>query len=278
MQEPTITIVHTLEGRVRLHLSQPLMDSRLMAQDVKKHPGIHSVSYSAVTKTVLVKFDSRWIRLEEIIIRISLVLSRDYDLMPVRILPNSPERELTDSAFISAFLLAGAFFMRLLPWATGSQRVVEWIAGVGTAGAVLEHGWQDIRQAGSFHPEILSVIYLLISFIKGNFLPAAVVSWATSFGRHLISSPPQGLKFQAVETKSDELDVPAYEVNVSADRAGSTRMSLLRFLPTALMGALTGGRFDEGHLLDQVREVSQSHDQTLEGLGKLQEGISLRIS
>jgi hypothetical protein len=250
----------------------------MMNRSVKGHEGIVSLSYNTVSKSVLILFEPELVKEEEIIIRVALSLSRDYDLTPVRILSKPQTKEMSNFAFVSGVLLLAALTYRIVNRSTVSNNALTWIAGLGTVGAAMEHAWYEIQNRGNFDPEALSVVYLLTALPKGNFLPAALFTWFTTFGRHLLKPAATNLELTAVEKKSSGLDLPHYEVEISPDRSTSDRMVLFRVLPSIVVNALTRGRaFSEGNLLSQIRDLQKRHGETLEGLGELRKGIKLRI-
>ena len=100
-QQPAVTIEHELPGRLRLRLSHVLRQPERMRRLVAEHAGVGEVQYTAVSRSVLVRYDSKHISVEEIVIRIATGLSLEHDNAAIRVLTRPPTRELTDSAFYS---------------------------------------------------------------------------------------------------------------------------------------------------------------------------------
>jgi hypothetical protein len=248
-----------------------------MERSVKGHEGIMRFTYTPVTRSALILFDHEQVREQEIIIRLALSLSRDYQLTPVRILSKPEEREFSVFAILSGLALVIALGNRIFNRRSGVNDVFGWIATFSVMGAVIEHAWSEVNRRGNFDPEVLSVVYLFSAIPRGNLLPASLFTWITTFGRHLVQTPAEGLELSAVELKNSSEDFPHYEVVVSPDSSSPGRV-MFRTLPSVLINAITGGKAGgkEG-FLQQVREMQKLHGETLEGLGKLRHGINLKI-
>jgi hypothetical protein len=155
---------------------------------------------------------------------------------------------------------------------------VDWLASTGTAYAVLDHAWSDIRKQGTFHPEVLSLVYLLISMIRKNYLSAAAFTWITVFGRHLIQRPPNAVELSPKPVPGKKGAKPIFEVSVSRAAAESDKTAVLGLLPAVIRYALMGdASVLQGNLLDGIRDVSDEHDDVLHGLGDYAQGIPIKI-
>ena len=214
--KPVVTVIHSLPGRIRVRLSVAPRDAQRMLAGIREHPGMQSISFTPITRSVLVRFHPHQISQEEIALRIAFHLALDYGV-PVRLLA-APERlVLEDSAVASAIGLALSLLLRGLNLAKGGPTRWDWMAGAGTALAVIHHAWKEFRERGRFDPEVLSLAYLLTAFVRGNFLTASVVTWLASFGRHLIEIPPMGVQVQPVEVVGRENGEARFEVMIGPD-------------------------------------------------------------
>jgi hypothetical protein len=276
-QRPTVTIGHELPGRLRLRLSHPIEQVDRMRRIVAEHVGIDAVRYTAVSRSVLVTFDPDRVSAEEILIRVAMSLSLETGRVAVRILARPQTRELTDSAFYSGLALLAALGLRVVRSDSAGGATMDWVASLGTAGAALEHGWMEYRQRGNFDPEVLSVAYLLTSLLRRTALPAAIFTWITTFGRHLARLPMPGVEVHPVQVGGDK-SAPRYEVVIAPDRTAPDKITFFGMLPTMLFNALTGAPPEKrASLLDEIRRVSNMHDQVLEGVSDFRHGIPLRI-
>ena len=127
---------------------------------------------------------------------------------------------MTDSAFYSGVVLLPHLpcgsWDRTRPPATAFDR----IAGLTTAGAVVHHGWAEYRLRGNFDPEVLSVTFLLTALLGGNALPAAIFTWISTFGRHLVRLPSPGVEVRPAQTGRSGAS-PRFEVVVAPERTAA---------------------------------------------------------
>ncbi len=251
-----------------------------MLGGVREHPGMESISFSPLTRSILARFNPHEIGQEEIVLRIAFHLSLDFDAQPVRLLAVPEERgTLGASAVVSAALVATALVRRGLKMAKGSPSGWDWVAGIGTAGAVVDHAWKELRQRGTFDPEVLTLAYLLTAMVRGDFLVASVITWLASFGRHLVELPPTGVQVRPIEVRGRGNGQSRYEVMIGPDVDASERMRILSALQGLLKYAITGGgAHGFRSLLEELRDVSKVHGEVLEGFGRMQQGIPIRFN
>jgi hypothetical protein len=273
---PNITVLHELPGRLRVKLSLPPLKPKSMEKAVRDHEGIALVKYTPITRTVLLQFDPQFVSREELVVRIAVFLSLENNNIPVHVFSQPQKEEMSDFAFYSAVLLAMGFVSKYILKTSKYNVVTEWAAGVGTAYAVLDHGLGEIKETGVFHPEVLSLSYLLISMIRGNFLPAAAFTWITTFGRHLINLPEAGVEIRPVASQEKTGEV---EVSITPIRSEANKAAMLSLVPAALKYAVTGDASGlQGTLIDEIREVATSHENVLDRLGKFKDGIPIKMN
>jgi hypothetical protein len=279
VKKPVVTVVHSLPGRVRARLSLAPRDVPRMLGGVREHPGLESISFSPLTRSVLARFNPHEISQEEIVLRIAFHLSLDCNSQPVRLLAE-PEQQpaLGATAAASAALLAASLVMRGFQGPKGRPNGWDWLAGLGTAGAVVDHAWKELRQRGRFDPEVLSLAYLVTAFGRGNVLTASVVTWLASFGRHLLAIPPSGVQVRPVEVPGRGKGRSRYEVMIGPDVDAPERARILSALQGLLKYAITGGGAHPFRtLLEELRDVSKVHGEVLEGFGRMPQGIPIRF-
>ena len=56
-EKPVVTVVHSLPGRVRTRLSVAPQDVQRMLAGIREHPGMESISFSPITKSILARFN-----------------------------------------------------------------------------------------------------------------------------------------------------------------------------------------------------------------------------
>jgi hypothetical protein len=276
-RQPAVTIEHELPGRLRIRLSHPLGQPERVRRLVAEHAGVGQVQYAAVSRSMLVRYDVDRISTEEIVIRIATGMSLERDNQGVRVLPRPSTRELSDSAFYSGAALLAALALRAAGGYGAANVALEWVAGLATAGAVLNHGWMDYRLRGNIDPEVLAVTYLLTALVRGAALPAATLTWIGSFGRHLVRAPARGMFVRPAQAGYDGAS-PLVEVVVTPDPTPPEKITLFAILPAALFRAVAGDVFARhANIIEDVRRVADTHDQVLEGVSDFRRGIRLRI-
>jgi len=275
-QRLALTIEHELPGRVRIRLSHALRQSERVRRLVAEHDGVAEVQYTAVSRSMLVRSDPEHITTEEIVIRIATGLSLEHNNADVRVLTQPPVRELTDSAFYSGIVLFAALALRAMGQYSTGRGALEGIAGLTTAGAALYHGLVDYRLRGNIDPEVLTVTYLLIALVRGNALPAATLTWISTFGRHLVRMPPRGIVVRPTETGLHG-GSPYLEVLIAPDPTPPDKMTFFGIIPTMALHAMTGGPGRHDSLIEDIRQIAATHNQVLEGVSDFRRGIRLRI-
>ena len=277
-QKPVVTVVHSLPGRVRVRFSCILTKPDELIAAVHEHPGMEQIAYTARTGSLLVRFDTRMISQEEITLRIAFQVALDQEGKPVRLL-TAPERVLLqDSAVLSAIGLVTALSMRWLKASERHPSHLDRLAGFGTAWSIADHAWRELRERGYFDPEVLALAYLGTALVRGNFLSASVVTWLTTFGRHLIEVPPSGVEVRPLEIPATGGRGPRYELVVSADTDAPDRLRIVNVLQDALKYAMTGGgAHGYRSLWEELQDVSRVHGEVLEGYGRMRDGIPIRF-
>lgn len=266
----SVIVHHRLPGRVRLRLSLDILNLQRLRDSIIEHEGMESLQYTAVTRSLLLRFDPEKVSLEEILIRVALCLSLDHERRNVRILTTPAREEISDAPWYSAFLIITALAARLLS-KDNTSTPMSFIASIATAAAVVEHGIKEIEERGNFDPEVLSVFYLITSMLRGNDLPAAMFTWASTFGRHLLAAPKRGVEIRPVELD----DGATFEVVVSPDTTPPSKSDILALLPSLFKYLVSGGK--KRALLEELQEASRVHGEVLEGLGSFGNGIAIKF-
>ena len=275
---PQLRIVHQLPGRIRLRMNILPHDASKMEKTVRSHPGILEVKISSHTRSLLLCYESDIISQEELIIRAAVFLSLENNFCPVKIYSDIEVKELSNMAFLSGFFIVSALGIKLFRRFSRVHQMLDWIAGISTAYSILDHGHRELKERGNFDPEVLSVVYLLMAFIQGNHLPASLFTWVATFGRHLLEMPSKNVEILPKKVGSNKKN-DQYEVIIKPINQLPGKQMLFKFLPTLIMQTSMGdsARVLQGTLLDEIKKVSQDHNEVLEGFGQLQNGMPIRI-
>jgi len=273
---PKITIIHEIPGRIRFRLSEALRSVEKLKERVRGHAGIRRIAYTELTRSVLVTFDPEHVTARELAVRVGMAYSLDKDLQPIRVYSRYERREMSAMAFLAGASLLISMVSRIRNKAGVPS--IEYGTGLITAVATLDHGYQEVQDRGEFDPEVLSIVYLITSFFRGNLLPAAAVTWLATFGRHLVKMAEPGVEIKAERLKALAADDPEYEMVVSPIESHSGWHRLLTMLPKMIQASM-GGRDTGGHksLLGDIERMSLMHGEVIDGLGSWKHGIPVRI-
>jgi hypothetical protein len=174
-------------------------------------------------------------------------------------------------------LLAGSATTRFVPRLARYRRLAEIAAGAGTAAAVIGHGYGEVRDSGSFDPEVLSVVYLLYSLLQGRGLSASVVTWVASFGRHLFAPAGESILLSIHTLPRRGRQAPSYEVSARAENVRPVLQSYLSLAREFVADAVSGGEIGKERLMGSLRQMNRAHNSMLEGIGKLDDAIRVSI-
>lgn len=271
--KPTITVVHSLPHRRRLRLSEPLEEAEQLLAQVRDHEGIQSLRYHPVSRSLLVHFDPDEVHGEEIMMRVAVALSEQKGLVPVYILPAPQQERITAEVWLSGAVLLGAFALQLRPGRI-NPRTVEWVSGLSTAAAVLEHGRREKKEQGAVDPEVWTLFYLLLAMWRGRTLRAALITWLTVFGRHLTRYGQGAIEIKPRQAGPKADDV-TFEVSLRSETVSSDRLSVTGSLIQSGLG-LMGGQ--AARFVGELHQVVRLHDQVLHGLGRFREGVPVKFS
>ena len=234
MNNPTIVIAHKIKGRIRIKLSHPLRNGEELMKNLVKKDEIYKANYTDITKSILIEYNPYRISEDEVIIRVIALYSKSYDMIPIRLIYESKKKNLPPMAFYSLLILGIGGISK---YKTMNQQISDFInwAVVGTTiGAIGEHAYNEVNERGYFDPEVVSVMYLINSVTKGEFLLPSAVTWLTTFGRHLIELSYGGLMISVREFKNRDgnkyFDVSVKTDNELSKGAGMIRVFLERFI------------------------------------------------
>ncbi|KEI01611.1 hypothetical protein FDC62_10395 [Clostridium botulinum] len=200
MNQPTIIIVHRLNNRIRVKLSHPLRSVEEVIVAMEKRDGLESFKYNNITKSIVIYFNTNKISMEELIITLSVFYSKQYGMVPIKLTSDTPSRDMPASARYSLGAICISAISKILVSNTTIQKLLNWVAVSTTIGATIEHAYLEINTKGAFDPEVVSVMYLINSIGEGKFLRPSIITWLTTFGRHIIKP-----YYDNVELKINEI-------------------------------------------------------------------------
>lgn len=204
MKLPEILIEHALPHRVRLRFALPPQNPGLLGENVINLEGVEDFAYTPLTRSAVIAYQSERVQLTTILKTMARQLTLENDRQPVSIRTNCGYL-FTPLSLLSAgsILVAGA--ATALSLQNTLTTLLRWSAVVFTAGAIMEHASGEIRRAGSFDFENLSIVYLINSLSQNHLVRGAFATWLATFSRHLMPFRPQeGMKLQLIEGRDQQ--------------------------------------------------------------------------
>lgn len=218
MKKLTMTILHSLPNRVRLKLSSPIKKLDSFKRNVSYGTEYMELSYSPVTKTVLVTFDPEIILLQEVIYKVITAFSIENGMIPVRLLDGVKVKTLGNWSLYSGTAIAMSWLHSLINKSgTELQNIMNWFSLGMTSGAILEHAYSETKRKGVFDLEILPALYLTKSFLNTPNLSIVAMIWLTTFGRHLVVTSNSAKEVKIFRIKNQKDNKYHYIADISDD-------------------------------------------------------------
>ena len=184
----------------------------------EKKEGIKLVRYNPYIKTLLVEFNSKKISVENVIFKIATILSEIYGFSKIKFISNNNKTDMPLLSYYSIILILGAKIVKYVSPTGQVQEFLKWLATGTTVGAIVEHGYSEMRQRGTIDPEVMSIMYLINSIGKeGNMLNASLVTWITTFGRHILKKSNETFILKIEKSKMRCEDKPCYDISILSE-------------------------------------------------------------
>ncbi len=274
MSAADIVIVHELPGRLRLRLDRPPRNIEDMIASVRRHEGMGDVTFNPVSRSLLVRYNPTLVNAVEILVRVGIFLSLHFQNAGISISHALPTHTLQPIDYYAGSSLVVAALGRAAagPWAQG----LEYHAGAATMVSVFNHAWQEVTDEGVYHPEVISVMYLINSMLRGKMLTATAVAWVATFGRHLLEATDEHCRLQAsaVDSEGSEgyIDVMVQPLNPPQ----ANPLKLLVAAMRSFIGLEPPG--STNNILRRIAQMSAKHGNVLEGMGREPQRVYMRLN
>lgn len=272
-----VKIIHRTQGRLRLRLSRPPAQVNIFLSKIIKHDGIESLSFNPVSKSLLAHYKQSVVSSTEILLRVSIILSAEFGNQVVRIDRYHDSRSLVYLDYYSGASILLAGLSHIVKISESTLKWIDYNAGYSTAASVLYHAWMEVQKEGLYDPEVVSVVYLINSLIKGNFLTASAITWIATFGRHLLTPIEESCLIKAYEVMND--DEKSYmDVEVAPIIENASQIHPIRLFVHSIAKMIGLAPTNQSYsLIDQIKHVSKAHHNVLEGIGKKPSPVYMRI-
>ncbi|QPJ85314.1 hypothetical protein HH195_05040 [Sarcina sp. JB2] len=272
MNNPTIIIAHNIKDRIRIKMSHPLRNEKEVVNELLKRDGINDVVYNKITKSIVFNYSDYKVPIDELIMRFVVAYSKDFDLIPIRFVHKLSSKKIPPMTYYSLATIIIGSVSKYITTNSNIHDFLNWAAVGTTLGAIGEHAYNEINERGYFDPEIVSVMYLINSISKGNFLSSSAITWLTTFGRHLFDASNGRIMINVREIKNQTTLESYYDLLVVPDLDRKKRTNTLKmFLEKFIEGQ--GSTMKKNFVLTS-NELVKSQDKILSGFEK---GPSLMV-
>lgn len=229
MNKPTIVIAHRMRGRIRVKVSHPIRKSEDFIGEIMAKRGIKSVRYNEINKSVLVEYDRFIVSENDVLTQIIVLYSKSYDMIPVRLVYSAKNKNLPLMSIYSlAAISIGGISKYIKSINPQVSEFINWAVVGTTICAIGEHAYNEINERGYFDPEVVSVMYLINSVQKGEFIWPSMVTWITTFGRHIVDMSSGRVIVSIGEYRNPYTGDISYDIKTVPDTNGSKSGSIIR--------------------------------------------------
>ena len=215
MYYPAIVITHKLPNRVRFKLSLPIKEIEEAKRFLVEYSGIDSFEYNPITRSILIYYDNYKVELNEIIMRLSIIYSKQYEMAPVNVFIPKDHKNSSLAYFAITNIIVAALVKSFTNFK--SKEIVNflsWLAIGSTTLAILDHGYKEVSERGSFDPELVSSVYLLNAVRTGNLITGSLITWLAAFGRHIVDLPYEGITIKVKKYNNLFTGQPQYNISI----------------------------------------------------------------
>lgn len=268
-----VTLIHEIPGRIRARLSHFPADEDRFVASVASHDGVKDVRLTKISRSCVITYGEGHLTTQELLLRSAIALSVDHGDRPVQVLTRPKHEVMTDGAVLAGLLVVCAAAARW-PIRAANLKLIDSFAGAAVALAVAQHGWREAREKGYIHPELLSLGYLVTSYFNDNLYRGAVITWAASFGRHLLTGEEDCIEISPVDDTTGKKKNKGYQVKIA--KHASVQTPLLNFLHNVLrMVGIAGiaGGYDS--LFGELQHIASAHGEVLEGMSGQTQNIPI---
>lgn len=276
MTNLSIVVLHRLPGRIRLKLNRPPSNVHQLLTRVMKHEGIKKLSFSPISKTLVAEYTPSLISSTEILLRVGISLSKEFGGSSVRLELKKTSIPMHVIDYYSGSAILAAMAAKLIKLPLASQMYLNYNAGLSTTASVLKHAYAEVKHEGIYDPEVVSVVYLINSLIKGNFLVASAITWVATFGRHILEPKEESCLLKALEVNEDD-DKSYMDVEVHPMMETSSGKQSIRMVVQGLAKMIGLKPVHHVQLIDSIKKVSRAHHDVLEGVGSKPNPVYMRI-
>lgn len=229
---PSIVLLSKLPNRLRVKLTMPLKDKNEVLNKLNEHTGIIECKYNDTIQSLIINFNSNKIEVEELLIRLSILYSKENSFKPIKIISSLPKNEIPMLAYYSLGIIAIAGASRFFIQNKPILDLLNWLAAGTTIWSIIEHVKDEIDTKGTVDPEVVSVMYLLNSVKNGTFVKSSAVTWLTTYGRHFFNLNFEDVTLRVNKVSNACTNETFYNVSFVNESNNNRSMNFIKVLLT----------------------------------------------
>lgn len=142
-----VTVRHSMPGRIRLSFEKPFPNPDVL----KGEKGVIRMEWNMRLCSMLLLYDATCLSKFELLRQVCGHYAWQVDAALIHVRHEEEEGFTLSSSGILALLGIGVDGM-VTALALPGRAVTKWVAVISTLAAVVEHGWEEVNQKGSFDP------------------------------------------------------------------------------------------------------------------------------
>jgi hypothetical protein len=211
-----LTVVHSVNGRLRLKLSHKLKDFQSAFEFTSQKGGINEFRYNATIKTLLIEYNALQIDENEILVRFGVEYCRQTKAKHIKVMyPQKKDSSIPTIGYVSLLFIFANLGVQWIGLGPISRNLMKWFSVTTTVGAIFEHGYKELNEKGAFDPEVMSIMYLIDSINKGKTTYSSAIAWAITFGRHVLQKQENDMLLTINYYNQEDTGEKLYHVNIS---------------------------------------------------------------
>lgn len=206
MKRYEIEILHSMRGRMRLKFPCGLDRPQKVFKFLSAKGGVYSFAYNPVIRTATIYY-ANYVTRDEILARAAVACVYGGKGGYVRICDKRHDKApaIVASGQVALLMVIANIGVHLFLPMSIFATIMKWLTVGVTGYAIIEHGYKELNERGTFDPEVMSVVYLFDALNQGAYF-APAISWALTFARHLFQKNEGSITLRIEQDERDKKD------------------------------------------------------------------------
>lgn len=251
-----MTVLHSLNGRIRLKLSHRLTNQTKAFQFVSEKGGIETFRYNDKIKTLLIVYNPILIDENEILIRFGIAYCKQTRAKNIKLMyPQRKDASIPTIGYISLLFIFANLGIQWIGMGPMTKSLMKWLSVTTTVGAIFEHGYKELNEKGAFDPEVMSIMYLIDSINKGKTTYSSAIAWAITFGRHVLEKQEGDMILRINDYEQKDTGEKLYHVNIASLVTRNHRLDFLDKFLKRYIESYSKPRFRQEHMGNMAKRA-----------------------